>query len=436
MIVKGIRDLTEGERERIINRNRMNLEEILPKVKEILDNVRRRGDEALREYTRKFDRVDIEDFRVYQEEIERAYEKVDDKVISAIERAYEKIRMFHEMQLEGIRDWEIEREGITTGQIVRPIESAGCYIPGGRAFYPSTVLMTVVPAKVAGVKRVVVVSPPYGKELNPVTLVASNIAGADEIYKVGGAQAIGALAYGTETIPKVDIVVGPGNIYVTGAKMLVGGSEVKIDFPAGPSEVLIICDEGAREEYVAMDLLAQGEHDPNASCVVLTTSREKALSIREKVLELMKDVERRDILERSLENMAILYGDIMECIKFSNEYAPEHLEIMTENPREILKYIENAGSVFLGEYAPVPVGDYATGTNHVLPTGGYARMYSGLSVDYFIKKISVQELSREGLESISEIVTTLAEVEGLYNHAKAVKIRLRDRDVYKGRPGK
>ncbi|HID47467.1 MAG TPA: histidinol dehydrogenase [Methanococcaceae archaeon] len=427
MIVKGIKDLTEEERYRIINRNRMNLEEILPTVKEILDNVKRRGDEALREYTRKFDKVDIEDFRVYEEEIERAYDKVDSKVISAIERAYENIKRFHEMQLEGIREWEMERDGITTGQIVRPIGSAGCYIPGGRAFYPSTVLMTVVPAKVAGVKKIVIVSPPSGGEMNPVNLVASHIAGADEIYKVGGAQAIGALAYGTETIPKVDIIVGPGNIYVTGAKMLVSGSDVKIDFPAGPSEVLIICDESARDEYVAMDLLAQGEHDPNSSCILLTTSREKALSIRDKVLELLRDIERRDILESSLKNMAFLYGDITECIEFSNEYAPEHLEIITENPREILRYIEHAGSVFLGEYAPVPVGDYATGTNHVLPTGGCARMYSGLSVDHFIKKISIQELSREGLENISETVITLAEVEGLYNHARAVKIRLKNR---------
>ena len=427
MIVKSIRDLTEEEKYRIINRNKMNLEEIIPTVKEILENVKNRGDEALREYTKKFDKVDIKDFRVYKEEIERAYEKVDDKVISAIERAYENIKRFHEIQLEGIKEWEVERDGIKTGQIVRPVRSVGCYIPGGRAFYPSTVLMTVVPAKVAGVKRVVVVSPPHGKEINPVTLVASHIAGADEIYKVGGAQAIGALAYGTETVPKVDIIVGPGNIYVTCAKMLVSGSEVKIDFPAGPSEVLIICDESARDEYVAMDLLAQGEHDPNSSCIVLTTSKEKALSIRDKILELIKDTERRGILERSLKNIAILYGDIKECIEFSNEYAPEHLEIITENPREILKYIENAGSVFLGEYAPVPVGDYATGTNHVLPTGGCARMYSGLSVDYFLKKISVQELSGEGLKSISETVITLAEIEGLYNHAKTVKMRLQDK---------
>jgi len=427
MIVKGIKELTEEEKYSIINRNKMNLEEIIPTVKEILDNVKNRGDEALREYTKKFDRVDIEDFKVYKEEIEEAYEKVDYKVVSAIERAYENIKRFHEIQLESIKEWEIEKDGIKTGQIVRPVRSAGCYVPGGRAFYPSTVLMTVVPAKVAGVKRVVVVSPPYGKGINPVTLVASHIAGADEIYKVGGAQAIGALAYGTETIPKVDIIVGPGNIYVTCAKMLVSGSEVKIDFPAGPSEVLIICDEEAKDEYVAMDLLAQGEHDPNSSCILLTTSMEKAISIKNKILELMKNTERRNILERSLKNMAILYGDITECIEFSNEYAPEHLEIITENPREILKYIENAGSVFLGEYAPVPVGDYATGTNHVLPTGGCSRIYSGLSVDYFLKKISIQELSKEGLECISETVITLAEIEGLHNHAKTVKIRLQDK---------
>ncbi|HIP16944.1 MAG TPA: histidinol dehydrogenase [Methanothermococcus okinawensis] len=424
MIIKKISNLSDEERDKILSRNKINLENIFPTVKKILDSIKNKGDEALREFTKKFDGVNIEDFKVYEDEIEEAYNKVDYKVISAIEQAHENIKVFHEMQFKHLKEWEMERDGIKTGQIIRAIEKAGCYVPGGRAFYPSTVLMNVVPAKVAGVKKIVVVSPPNGKEGNPATLIASNIAGVDELYKVGGAQAIGALAYGTETVPKVDIIVGPGNIYVPAAKMLVYGSDVTIDFPAGPSEVLIICDEGANEEYVAMDFLAQGEHDPNSSCIITTTSKEKALSIKKKIMDLLNNRKRADVIKESLKNSAILYGDISECIKLSNEYAPEHLEIITENPKEILKNIHNAGSIFLGNYAPVPVGDYATGTNHVLPTGGCARMYSGLSVDTFVKKITVQELTREGLNNISDIVITLAEVEGLYNHAETVKCRL------------
>jgi histidinol dehydrogenase len=286
--------------------------------------------------------------------------------------------------------------------------------------------MNVVPAKVAGVEKVVVVSPPNGTEGNPATLVASDIAKADEIYKIGGAQAIGALAYGTETVPKVDIIVGPGNIFVTAAKMMVYGN-VAIDFPAGPSEVLIICDETANDEYIAMDFLAQAEHDPNSSCIITTTSKEKAESIKYKIMELINNennLKRTEIINESLKNSAIVYGELDECIKLSNEYAPEHLEIITENPREVLKDIKNAGSIFLGSYAPVPVGDYASGTNHVLPTSGCAKMYSGLSVDTFIKKPTVQELTKEGLKSIADIVITLAEAEGLYNHAESVRKRL------------
>ncbi len=425
MIVKEISKLTETERKKLIDRNKLNFDEIYPIVKDILDNVKKRGDAALREYTKKFDKVDIDNFKVSKEEIEQAYDKIDYKVIDAIERAYENIKTFHEIQYKNLKEWEINNNGITVGQIIRPVESAGCYVPGGRAFYPSTVLMTVVPAKVAKVGRVVVVSPPNGKYGNSATLVASDIAKADEIYKVGGAQAIGALAYGTETIPKVDVIVGPGNIFVTLAKMMVYGNSVKIDFPAGPSEVLIICDESANPEYVAQDFIAQSEHDPNASCIITTTSKELCNKIYEKIVELSEKCERRDIVKKSLQNSGVLYGSLEECINFSNEYAPEHLEIMTENPREVLKYIKNAGSIFLGNYAPVPVGDYATGTNHVLPTSGNGRMYSGLSVDTFIKKPTVQELTYEGLKRISDIVITLSEAEGLYNHAECVKKRLK-----------
>jgi histidinol dehydrogenase len=426
MIIKKITDLTDEEKNIIFNRNKMNLENIFPIVKEILDNVKNNGDNALREYTKKFDKVDIDDFKVHKEEIEQAYNKIDYKIIEAIEKAHDNIKSFHEIQLKNLKEWEINNNGIKAGQIIRPIEKAGCYVPGGRAFYPSTVLMNVVPAKVAGVEKVVVVSPPNGTEGNPATLVASDIAKADEIYKIGGAQAIGALAYGTETVPKVDIIVGPGNIFVTAAKMMVYGN-VAIDFPAGPSEVLIICDETANDEYIAMDFLAQAEHDPNSSCIITTTSKEKAESIKYKIMELINNennLKRTEIINESLKNSAIVYGELDECIKLSNEYAPEHLEIITENPREVLKDIKNAGSIFLGSYAPVPVGDYASGTNHVLPTSGCAKMYSGLSVDTFIKKPTVQELTKEGLKSIADIVITLAEAEGLYNHAESVRKRL------------
>jgi histidinol dehydrogenase len=425
MIIKRIRDLTREERDKIINRNKMNLENIIPTVQEILKNVREKGDEALRYYTKKFDGVDIEDFKVSKEEIENAYNKIDYKVIEAIEKAAENIKEFHKMQLKNLKEWEMEKNGIKAGQILRPIENVGCYVPGGRAFYPSTVLMTVIPAKVAGCERVIITSPPTKEGGgNPATLVAGDIAKADEMYKVGGAQAIGAMAYGTETIPKVDIIVGPGNVFVTAAKKLVYG-DVAIDFPAGPSEVLIIVDENVNDEYVALDFLAQAEHDPNASCIITTTSMEKANSIRDKIIEEMEKAERREIIEKALENSAILVGNLDECIEFSNEYAPEHLEIITKNPREVLKKIKHAGSIFLGEYAPVPVGDYASGTNHVLPTSACARMYSGLSVETFLKKPTIQELTKEGLESIADIVITLAEAEGLYGHAEAVKRRVK-----------
>ncbi|MBP2143549.1 histidinol dehydrogenase [Methanococcus voltae] len=423
IIFKKIDDLNEEELQKIMDRNKTNMDNILPIVGDILKNVRENKDSALKEYTKKFDGVDIENFRVTKEEIETAYENVDSKVVCSLEQAHENIYEFHKAQFDNLKEWALEKDGISTGQIIRPIEKAGCYVPGGKAFYPSSVLMTTIPAKVAGVKEVVVTSPPNGTEGNYATLVASDICKVDSIFKLGGAQAIASLAYGTESIPKVDIIVGPGNIFVTTAKKLVYG-EVAIDFPAGPSEVLIICDEETNADYVALDFLAQAEHDPNASCVITTTSEDKAVEIKNRIIETAQNAKRKEIIIKALENSAIVYGSLDQCIDLSNEYAPEHLEIMTKNPREVLKYINNAGSIFLGHYAPVPVGDYASGTNHVLPTSGCAKMYSGLSVETFIKKPTVQELTRDGLKSIADIVTTIAEAEGLYNHAEAVKGRL------------
>ncbi|WP_456374777.1 histidinol dehydrogenase [Methanocaldococcus sp.] len=424
MIIKKFKELTKKEEEKIINRNKANFEEILPKVMEILKDVREKGDEAVRYYTKMFDGVDIEDFKVSEEEIEEAYNLLDYKVIEAIEKAKENIYFFHKKQMEHIKDLKVENNGIILGQVVRAIEKVGCYVPGGRALYPSTVLMTTIPAKVAGCKEIYITSPPTreGKG-NPATLVSGDIVGVSGMYKVGGVQAIGALAYGTETIPKVDIIVGPGNIYVTVAKKMVYG-DVAIDFLAGPSEVLIIADETANPEYVALDFIAQAEHDPNASCIIVTTSEDKAKEFKEKIFKEIEKSKRKDIILKALQNSAILIGDLDECIEFSNKYAPEHLEILTKNPEEILDKINNAGSVFLGEYSPVPVGDYASGTNHVLPTSGFARMCSGLNVETFLKKITYQKLNKDSLKNIADIVITLAEIEGLYGHAEAVKRRL------------
>jgi histidinol dehydrogenase len=309
--------------------------------------------------------------------------------------------------------------GIKLGQRITPLGIAGAYVPGGRATYPSTALMTVIPAKVAGVNKVIICTPPkQDGTVDPLTLAAAHIAGADQVFRVGGVQAIAAMAYGTETIPKVDKIVGPGNVYVTAAKMYCG---VAIDFPAGPSEVLIIADASARADFIASDMIAQAEHDPNAVSILVTPSDELAEKVMQEMEAQLMSVKRGEIIQRSLENAAILIGSLDECIEFSNKYGPEHLEIMTRE--DILKKIEHAGSIFIGQYAPVSAGDYASGTNHVLPTAGYARALSGLNTDHFIKKSSVQVIEKNGLDSISETIIGLAEAEGLWAHANAVRIR-------------
>jgi histidinol dehydrogenase len=316
-------------------------------------------------------------------------------------------------------------DGVMAGQIIRPLDIVGCYIPGGRAVYPSTILMTVIPAKIAGVSRIICCTPPQPDgSVSDVVLAAARVAGATEIYKVGGAQAVAAMAYGTKTIPKVDKIVGPGNIFVTAAKKLVYG-DVDIDFPAGPSEVLIIADETGDPEYIAIDMIAQAEHDPNAACVLVTTSETLALKVDKIVNEQSVQMKRNEIITESLEKYGLILvaPSIDEAIKFSNKYAPEHLIIMTENPEEVVKNITNAGSIFLGELTPVSAGDYGSGTNHVLPTSGCARMYSGLSAESFIKKPTVQRLNDKGVINLNEMVTTLAEYEGLYAHAESFKKR-------------
>ena len=410
-----------------IKRSEQDVNNVLDTVSEILDNVRENGDEAVKSYTEKFDGVMVDDLKVSSKEIEEAYDTLDDSLLDALKQAASNIERFHKKQIP--KEWEMEvNPGIIAGQIVRPINSAGCYIPGGRAAYPSSILMTVIPAKIAGVEKVVCVTPPQkdGKILDAI-LVAADIAGADEIYKVGGAQAIGALAYGTESIPKVEKIVGPGNIFVTAAKKLVYG-QVDIEFPAGPSEVLILADESANPEFLATDILAQAEHDPNASCFLVTDSEDLAIKTDEFVLKLTETAERHEIIEESLSKSGkiIITDTFNEAIYVTNEYAPEHLIICTKDDDETLSHIKNAGSIFLGPYSPVAAGDYGSGTNHVLPTGGGAKMYSGLSTEAFIKKPTVQRITKDGLAELSKTSVPIAEYEGFFAHANSFKRRLED----------
>ncbi|MEA4957481.1 Histidinol dehydrogenase [bioreactor metagenome] len=407
-------------------------ENIIPIVSEILKNIKNSKDSSLKEYTKKFDKVSIESFKVTEAEIKESYKNLEESnpnLINSLKKAGRNIEKFHKRQIPN--EWNMEIiEGINAGQIIRPINKVGCYIPGGRAAYPSTILMTVIPAKIAGVKKIICCSPPQkdGKIMDAI-LVAADIAGADEIYKVGGAQAIAAMAYGTESIPQVEKIVGPGNIFVTAAKKLVYGT-VDIEFPAGPSEVLIIADRTADPKYIAHDLLSQAEHDPNASCYLVTDSLDLAEETKKEIDSLIIEAERKEIIEESLEKFGkiIVTKTIEEAIDISNEYAPEHLIIMTKDSKKdkkILEEIKNAGSIFLGKYSPVAAGDYGSGTNHVLPTDRGARMYSGLSTDSFLKKPTVQKITKEGLKSLEETIVPIANYEGFYAHANSVKVRLK-----------
>jgi histidinol dehydrogenase len=412
------------ENTEVFNRSKLDAEGVMDTVKTIISTVKEDGDTALRQYTKKFDNVELNLIRVDDEVINTSLKNLDDKLIKALEKAANNISKFHKAQIPD--EWMIEvDDGVMAGQIIRPLDIVGCYIPGGRAVYPSTILMTVIPAKIAGVSRIICCTPPQPDgSVSDVVLAAARVAGATEIYKVGGAQAVAAMAYGTKTIPKVDKIVGPGNIFVTAAKKLVYG-DVDIDFPAGPSEVLIIADETGNSDYIAIDMMAQAEHDPNAACVLVTTSETLALKVDKIVNEQSVQMKRNKIITESLEKygLIIIAPSIDEAIKFSNKYAPEHLIIMTEKPEEVVKNITNAGSIFLGELTPVSAGDYGSGTNHVLPTSGCARMYSGLSAESFIKKPTVQRLNERGVINLNEMVTTLAEYEGLYAHAESFKKR-------------
>ncbi len=393
-------------------------------AKEIIAEVRQRGDEALRDYASKFEGATLDSLTVSEKELREAAEKVQPEFIKVIHKARENIESFHRRQRRN--SWLCtEKEGIMMGHMVIPLKKVGAYVPGGTASYPSSVLMNVIPAQVAGVEEIYLATPTdKGGKVNPYTLVAAEATGITNIFKTGGAQAIAALAYGTETVPRVDKIVGPGNIYVTMAKKQVYG-DVDIDMLAGPSELLIIADSTAVPDFVAADLMSQAEHDPLAANFLVTTDRELPEKVLSALQKQQPERDRRGIIESSFQDYSaiIVVKDLEEAFEVSNQIAPEHLEIMIEKPLESLNMIQNAGSVFLGSFSPEPLGDYYAGPNHVLPTGGAARFSSGLNVDDFIKKTSFLNYSPQALEKVAEDVIYLAEIEGLDAHANAVKVR-------------
>jgi|UniRef100_A0A7V6DRB7 histidinol dehydrogenase len=432
--VEFLENLAQTRLDHLLNRARENVNQVLEDVRLILAAVRgdKEAEGKLSNESRRFHQqyqADLASGRleVSPDEIDAAYRSIDPRVLEALKIAAANIETFHRAQRER-EMWAVEiRPGILAGRLARPIPRVGCYIPGGLASYPSSALMNILPARVAGVKEIIACTPP-GKDLavNPATLVAAHLAGAHRLFKLGGPWAIGSLAYGTDLVPKVDKITGPGNKYVTAAKLLVFG-EVDIDSPAGPSEALIVADEAAEARFVAADFLSQVEHDQDAAALLVTPDATLAHKVVELILGELPSLPRRHILEGAIKtNSAVLVTrDLDEALSFANRYAPEHLQIMTRDPFAVLPRIEHAGSIFLGSFAPVPVGDYASGTNHVLPTGGCARMFSGLSVDDFMKKPTFQHLSREGLAGLKDAVVLLAETEGLPLHARAVAERFR-----------
>ena len=408
----------------ILLRSQFSYDDVNEKVKAILEDVKQNGDNALKKYAKMFDNADIENIEATEKEIEEAYNRVDEKFKETLKLAYNNIEKFHKKQLRNSFITN-EEDGIVMGQIVNPIEKVGVYIPGGTAVYPSTVLMNVIPAKVAGVNEIILVSPPNKEgKINDNILAAAKIAGVNKIFKTGGAQAIAALSYGTESIPKVYKIVGPGNIYVAMAKRLVYG-EVSIDMVAGPSEVLIIADETANPIHIASDMLAQAEHDKLASSILITTSEYIAEKVKEELYKQLEKLSRKDIAAESIENNGriIITETIDEAVYISNEIAPEHLEISIKEPFSVLSKIKNAGSIFLGDYTPEALGDYLSGANHVIPTSGTAKFASPLSVDDFIKKSYITYYTKEALEKVKDNIINFAEHESLEAHANSVKVR-------------
>jgi histidinol dehydrogenase len=401
-------------------RRKTGIDEVRDSVRDIIDIVQREGDAGLRKLTKRFDKVDLDRIEVTSEAIKAAYDQVPADLVLSLMEAKTRIERFHELEKDQ-ELWLKEVEpGVTLGVKTSALHRIGAYVPGGRALYPSTVLMCAIPAKVAGVKEVCFCSPP---PISPVTLVAMDIAGVDEVYAIGGAQAIAAMALGTETIKPVQKIVGPGNVYVTAAKMMLRDS-AEIDFPAGPSEVVVLADRTANPEFVAADILAQSEHDPNSASALVTVDPELPERVGAAIERQMMDAPRRGIMMKSLQNSGYLLAkDVNEAVAMANRMAPEHLSIQTADPLEVLSKIENAGSVFVGPYSPVACGDYASGTNHVLPTAGFARTYSGLGVWSFCKKSTIQIIDPQGLDALGPIVERIASAEGLDAHAKSVRAR-------------
>ena len=389
-------------------------------VIEIIGKVRKEGDKALFELTKKFDRTDLKILEVTRDEIEDAYDEVDPVLVEELENAAFNIQRFHEMQVPPDL-WTREVEpGITLGVKSTPLDIVGCYVPGGRASYPSTALMCIIPARVAGVEEVICCTP---APVNPITLVAMDIAGADMIFKIGGAQAVAAMALGTESVPRVQKIVGPGNVYVTSAKMLLR-NEVEIDFPAGPSEIGVLADASADAEFLAADLIAQAEHDPSAASIMITDDPNLPDEVWGHIEKMLENQPRKEIILKALDNSGYIFATDMElAVDIMNRIAPEHLSIQTSNPMDMLNKVKNAGSIFIGPYTPVAAGDYASGTNHVLPTAGHSTTASGLNVAHFRKTSTVQKLTPDGLGSIASTIQTIAEAEGLQAHSDSVGIR-------------
>ena len=406
--------------------NQASDQDLIEYVRSIVEEVKSRGDDAVKENTSKFDKVDLVSFRVTKEEIQEAYKLVSQEQVEALREARKRLEIVESLRLSQM-NYETTIDGVNITCTTRPLEKVGCYVPGGKAAYPSSLIMNVTPAKVAGVPRIIVCTPP-GKDgkVTPLTLVAADICMVDEIYKVGGVQAVAGLAYGTETIPSVDKIVGPGNAYVTAAKTVVSEA-VAIDKPAGPSEVLIIADETAKPRLIALDLISQAEHGEGGISGLVTTSEEIADRVIEELTEMVPDIERGEITRSVLETGGFVYvvETIEEAISFSNEFAPEHVEIMTGIPEEVADRINNSGLVLLGDYTPVSSTDYCMGVNHVLPTEGYAKVSSGITVLDYVKPVSIVKSTRPGLNVIRNKVAAIAEVEGLPNHREAVEGRFR-----------
>ena len=429
--VKLTKESTKDILENLLKRSPNNYGKFESTVAQILDKVKNEGDSALFAYTKEFDKVDVtkETIRVTDAEIEEAYAQIDPALLGVIRKALVNIRQYHEKQIQN--SWFTSTtDGTMLGQKVTPLNRVGVYVPGGKAVYPSSVLMNIVPAKVAGVPHIVMTTPP-GKDgkVCASTLVAAKEAGADEIYKVGGAQAIGALAFGTESIPKVDKIVGPGNIFVALAKKAVYGY-VSIDSIAGPSEILVLADETANPHFVAADLLSQAEHDELACAILITTSEEFAKKVDEEVKGFVEVLSRKEIIQKSLDNFGyiLIAEDMDEAIEAANEIAPEHMEIVTANPFEDMMKVKNAGAIFIGEYSSEPLGDYFAGPNHVLPTNGTAKFFSALSVDDFIKKSSIVYYSKSALRNIHKDIIQFATSEQLTAHATSIAVRFEDED--------